>query len=219
MALLERADALLGQALDKDPNSMPIAHLVRGHTAFERGDYNASARHYRAALQCNAKRKRVPGAEGDVLNDSEIYNQLGLTYQKMEKHEAALKVWGEGIRALPRAFELWANAAALHANRGEYVKAMELYAEAVEIEPNSPSMINNIGWLSELQGNLHDAATYYRRAHELQAPNTHPQILTNIRNVEERLKLSTLQDPQAVSLGQKPAATEDGPAREKIRRA
>ena len=45
---------------------------------------------------------------------------------------------------------------------GEYSKAMQYYARAAELAPDNPSVVNNIGFLYEQQGDDVQAAVYYR---------------------------------------------------------
>lgn len=48
-------------------------------------------------------------------------------------------------------FEIWANAAALYADQGDSDKALGFYTRALAIQPNSPEVVNNLGYLFELQ--------------------------------------------------------------------
>jgi len=65
---------------------------------------------------------------------------------------------------------------------------MEYYSRALAIEPNSPELITNIGWLLELQGHLIEARAHYLKALELMKPHSHPQIVNNLKNIDVRIE-------------------------------
>ena len=75
---------------------------------------------------------------------------------------------------------------------GEETKAMDYYSRALILEPDSPELVTNIGWLLEVKGHLREAREHYMRAQELLLPHSHPQIDRNLKNVEVRI----MQDQQ-----------------------
>ena len=62
--------------------------------------------------------------------------------------------------------------------------AISYYNRAIKLQPNSPALIANIGWLTELQGKLEEARDNYIRSLDLLKPETHPQIMSNLQNVD-----------------------------------
>ena len=65
---------------------------------------------------------------------------------------------------------------------------MSFYSKALQMSPESPELITNIGWLLELKGHLMEARQHYVRALELLGEYPHPQIVNNLKNVEVRIE-------------------------------
>ena len=84
-------------------------------------------------------------------------------------------------------FELYANMAGMYADIGNYSIAMEYYDAALSMQPRAALVVNNLGYMHELMGNLDLAAQHYRRALELLLPERHYQIEVNLANLEKRM--------------------------------
>ena len=70
-------------------------------------------------------------------------------------------------------------------------KAQEFYSQALEIDPQRPELLNNIGWLLERKGGayLPEALDYYRKAAHALHPLINDQIEANIHNIQRKLNL------------------------------
>lgn len=67
----------------------------------------------------------------------------------------------------------------------DLTRASELASKAVELQPNSPAILDTYGWLLHMQDQSQEAVTYLERAHEL-APDTE-EIEQNLNTVKESL--------------------------------
>jgi len=97
-------------------------------------------------------------------------------------------MYEKGLVVNPDCFEILVNAGGLFTDTRDDDRAIAMYNKAIKLQPNSPALIANIGWLTELQGKLEEARESYIRSLDLLKPETHPQIISNLKNVEAKIK-------------------------------
>ena len=66
--------------------------------------------------------------------------------------------------------------------------------KAAEAAPESPLILNNYGYAAERIGRLTEAWQIYNKA--AMFPPPHPQVLTNLRNLKEKLQRTGLSSGQ-----------------------
>lgn len=78
---------------------------------------------------------------------------------------------------------------------GDIPGAKALYLRALSLQPNSPELLNNVGWLEEQTGggsrtSMEKAAALYARALELLDAGSpvREQVEINLKNVQKRLE-------------------------------
>ena len=64
-------------------------------------------------------------------------------------------------------------------------KALEMYHHALSLEPTSAALANNVGFVYERHGRLHEAMASYQ--HALAMLPDHAQIRTNVENMRKQL--------------------------------
>ena len=111
-------------------------------------------------------------------------------------------------------FELYANMAGMYADIGNYSVAMEYYNAALSMQPGAALVVNNLGYMHELMGNLDLAAQHYRRALELLLPERHYQIEVNLANLERRMADEEIKTEQSRMRAAERGAVDRGGSRE-----
>ena len=111
-----------------------------------------------------------------------------LVLRSLGKFDDAAEMYRLGLEANPDCFELVVNAGGLYGDLGLHEEAMAYYSKALQLNPESPELVTNIGWLLELKGHLVEARQHYVRALELLGDYPHPQIVSNLKNIEVRIE-------------------------------
>lgn len=180
-------ESLLAQAddhLDRGDPSLPLTAWARASVALDTHRHRDAVQYGRAAIDASnraadPKHKLAPGA---------AYNLLGLALRGVGDDQAALDAFDTGLGTEPTHFDLLANTASLHADLGNLDDAAALYDRALEQNPASPHVLNNFGYFHEYSLNdLHRALDLYTQARDRLLPDSHPQIDTNIANLNARL--------------------------------
>jgi len=194
---IERAESLRNQgkywldlALLQPDNLYPLAHHQRGYAAYEDEDYEAAVYHYQKAAEQNVEVLETKGPNASELVAFElIYNMLAISLQALNRIDEAEAVFHEALSYNPNSHECLANLASIQTSRGEYEIAQSNLMKAYSVQPNSAEIVNNLGWVSELSGDYETALASYTRALELMHPYRHPQIVTNLENLQKRMSM------------------------------
>lgn len=106
-----------------------------------------------------------------VLQDPltpEEHIDLGLSYEKLRKFDAALREYELAAATLPEAYLYMGNA---YFQQKNFSKAEKAYQKAIA-ETRNPAAYNNLAWLyHETNANLEEAETLSRKAVELSPGN------------------------------------------------
>lgn len=161
---LHNATAALGQSYSKNPNDKRIAT------------------NFAAALQMN----------GDADQSLAVMRKLAIAYAKdrdvLAAYGKALAANGQfeaALDAVRRAqtpeypdWKLVSAEAAILDQLGQKDEARQLYRKALELKPNEPSVLSNLGMSYVLAGDLRTAETYLRSA--AQQPNADSRVRQNL---------------------------------------
>jgi tetratricopeptide (TPR) repeat protein len=102
----------------------------------------------------------------------ELYYRLGRAYFGQGKMDFALIFLRQALALLPGNAKVSALLAITLDTSGQKEAAVRAYRAALDLDPNSPAVLNNLAFLlCEQGGNLDTALTYAKRAREL-APNS-----------------------------------------------
>jgi len=161
---LHNATAALGQSYAKNPNDKRIAT------------------NFAAALQM----------DGDADQSLAVMRKLAIAYPKdrdvLAAYGKALAANGQfeaALDAVRRAqtpeypdWRLVSAEAAILDQLGQKDQARQLYRKALELKPNEPSVLSNLGMSYVLEGDLRTAETYLRSA--AQQPNADSRVRQNL---------------------------------------
>ncbi|WP_171026145.1 tetratricopeptide repeat protein [Mesorhizobium comanense] len=161
---LHNATAALGQSYAKNPNDKRIAT------------------NFAAALQM----------DGDADQSLAVMRKLAIAYPKdrdvLAAYGKALAANGQfeaALDAVRRAqtpeypdWKLVSAEAAILDQLGQKDQARQLYRKALELKPNEPSVLSNLGMSYVLEGDLRTAETYLRSA--AQQPNADSRVRQNL---------------------------------------
>eukprot|EP00635_Sarcinochrysidales_sp_CCMP3193_P012345 CAMPEP_0118911112 /NCGR_PEP_ID=MMETSP1166-20130328/12950_1 /TAXON_ID=1104430 /ORGANISM="Chrysoreinhardia sp, Strain CCMP3193" /LENGTH=370 /DNA_ID=CAMNT_0006850589 /DNA_START=1340 /DNA_END=2452 /DNA_ORIENTATION=+ len=177
-----------GQHLLKGQSSLPLASCALASVAFDLGDYTrAGTLAERALIQLSAADNMR--AETGMARGS-MYNILGLAWRARGDDAAALGAFMAGLKLNPACFELLANAASLYADNGNDTQAVSHFELALRMEPMSAELISNYGYFYEQHDQFQSAFALYKQAQQTFWPARHPQIETNLLNLEKKLAIN-----------------------------
>ena len=173
------ADLLLQKALKNDPqniftlNNMGVAKEMEGESqaALQYYDEAAASKSDAAAVvTLNHAWRGKPVAEMAAQNEKNLRARME-TEQNPEIQVAQLNI--RGVSAL---------------NRNDFAAADQDFRKAYALDPNNAFAVNNIGYLSEVNGDQETAQFFYERAETIGGPKTKVGLAT--RRSAEGLKLS-----------------------------
>jgi Tfp pilus assembly protein PilF len=154
------------------------------------------------AINLNRQKRMEGDPENELILEENTFNAAALIYKQNGMLQEAVDHYEAGLDVNPDSFEILANLAALLTDAGEHEAAIVYFNRAAVIQPNSAELETNIGWLLELQGRLTEARDKYARALELMHPNSHPQIVNNLNNVNARIQLIRQAEAEAQMAGE-----------------
>jgi Flp pilus assembly protein TadD len=173
LGLVLKGDAVEGQkalsaAVGEDATLWRVWNAL-GQNWDNQKEWRRAEACYRKALEIN------PSA--DV-----VYNNLGMSYFMQAEYRKA-------IAQFNRAMQLNKKLDAARENRRLALAMLGRYDEAIEgVDPKEqPRVLNNIGYIAMLRGDLELARAYFQRAIEL-SPSYYKTAHDNLRRVEELIK-------------------------------
>jgi Flp pilus assembly protein TadD len=175
------ADLLLQKALKTDPNNIFTLNNLGVAKEME-GESQEALRYYDSASAINSDAAAVvtlnrswrgkPVAQLAAQNARNLRTRLE-TQMTLELQLAELNT--RGVSAI---------------NRNELKSAEQDFLKAYQLDPNNAFANNNIGYLSEIQGDRETAQFFYDRAQELTGSNTPVGLAT--RSSAEGLRLGAV---------------------------
>jgi Flp pilus assembly protein TadD len=144
-----KAKQYLEQALARDPNRWQ-AHNGLGVIADLARQFPAAAAHYQQAL-------RIKPDQPMVLNN------LGYSHYLRGDKESAQQYLEQAIRYDPRYQRAWENLGLVYTRGGDYPAAKAAFMQSM----TEPQALNNIGYISMLEGQCDKAEGFFRQAIDL----------------------------------------------------
>lgn len=157
---------LLAPVVKADAMGQVSAALQAGIRAAEKEDWPRAIRHFRRALEIH------PGDE-DALED--LAHALELTGDE----EGALGCYAQLVQLYPKTVLPRNRAAMLLARRGHVQAALKQWSESLDIQPDQPDVLTNLGSLAYQSGDRDRARAYWQRALAL-APDS-PVLKNNLQ--------------------------------------
>lgn len=195
------AETLLRETLKADPaNPFTLNNL--GVALETEGDLDAASRCYSQAARIHSQEPVIvtlsPSARGrpvsEVAADSAKHLSERMRSESVQARAAQLNL--RGVSAV---------------NRNNWPDAERDFRQAYALDPNSAFSLNNIGYVSEKDGDLETAQFFYEKAQRAGAADTHVHIAT--RRSAEGLKVSEVANESEQKAGQR--LTEDVELRRK----
>jgi tetratricopeptide (TPR) repeat protein len=141
-----------------------FGHDSPGHAidmVLARAQLLASLERYEEALESYDRYVAYrPDDESAMLGRAELLLRMDRLDDAIEQYRAAAKRWPES------ALSLNALGYTLADRTGEYREAEKLIRKALEYEPDSPAIIDSLGWVLFKQGNYEEALAELQRAYE-----------------------------------------------------
>ncbi len=137
-------------AVAPDAPQSQIDAAAEAAKAFETGDYDASVRYFRAAI------------EADPMN-SKLHNNLGLAFLKKELYSSAEDEYKKALEYDTSCSECFNNLGMLKSLLGESVEAKKYLEKAISLSSAYPDPYFNLAVLSEKEGDFSSAIKYYRQ--------------------------------------------------------
>jgi len=147
---LTHAEECYWQVLEKEPDNAEALHLL-GVAANQKGDYSASARLIKAAIQ------RSPGV-------SRYHGNLGNTYQLQGALTEAIESYKRALRLEASNHGFRHSLACALARQGNLAEAEETFRRLLEAKPDFADAHYNFGGLASRLGKRDLAEACYRRA-------------------------------------------------------
>jgi Flp pilus assembly protein TadD len=163
------ADLLLQQALALDPrNTFTLNNM--GVAKEARGDYDEALTYYKAAA------------------DSQSSERVIVTLNRAWRGKPVSEMAADSARKLRERMQSAATAqarAALFAvrgvsatNRNDWLDARQDFLQSYSLDPDSAFSLNNVGYLSEMDGDLETAQFFYARARKAEDANVRVGLAT-----------------------------------------
>jgi len=193
MSLLARgrtqeAEAILQRTLAVDPKN-PFTLNNLGYTMEAEGELEAALRYYSQAANVHSSEKIVvtpdPESRGKEIssvaaNNAKAVRQRLTREQSVADRVARLNL--QGVSAL---------------NRNDVDSARRYFLEAYRLDPSNSFSLNNMGYVSELQGDQETADEFYAAAKQAQGSN-------------ERVTLANHHEMQGLPLSQVASSNDEG---------
>ena len=157
-------------------------HLLRGRSAYQAGQFDVAAEHFRSAIEVN------PDSVAAHVNLGSALGRLGDVEGAMAEYRRALEIAPANTTARY-------NLGALLRQRGELAAALEEFKTAALYAPEDGGIRFQLAEALRLNGLVNDALLHYRQAAELEPPGEmarfrEAQILANQgRYAEARTRL------------------------------
>ena len=174
------ADLLLQQALKMEPNN-PFSLNNMGFAKEKEGELEEAIRSYSKAAQTGSREPVVVTVNKEWRGRA-ISEVAGENAEKARKELAKANNIDDQVARL--------NLRGVSAmNRNDHKAAREYFQQAYKLDPRNSFTINNMGYLSELEGDKETASSYYEQAQ-------------NARRSRARVAVSTRPEAEGKAVGQ-----------------
>ena len=110
----------------------------------------------------------------------EALYDLALTLEKLNLKDEAIEAYDRLLAIDDKFFNGWYNRGRLKLLKGDYVKAIEDFNQALVVEPISANVVNEIGVAHFRQGKYEEAYADFERAYDL---NDRNEVVIDNRNL------------------------------------
>lgn len=173
------------------------------------GDYNEAKSNWKQILDTFSENEWNK-TEQDILENSEIYFNLGLTLYNLEEYDECIKNYNMVTELNPNSALAYNNLGLSLEKLGRYIESIKKYEKALEIDPNFAPAYNNLGFSLYKLGRYKEAIEKYKKAIKIDtnfalAYNNLGFSLYKSRNyfsfieVEEKFKKAVEIDPNFAS--------------------
>ncbi|MEE9347881.1 MAG: tetratricopeptide repeat protein [Robiginitomaculum sp.] len=107
--------------------------------------------------------------------DTNLIAEYAASLIALEHGKDAIAPLSTALRSAPNMSRLWSLLGAAHDQIGQYGKAREHYGRALQLSPNAPSVLANVGLSYALEGDARTAEIWLRRAAQ------NPQASASVR--------------------------------------
>jgi len=184
------AEALLQSALAKDPHN-PFTLNDLGVAKELEGDLPSALKYYQAAANTNSSQPVVVtynhGWQGKPVSEMAANNieRLNARIRTQSSAERAATLNVAGVMAV---------------NRNDWRDADEDFRQAFALDPSSAFSINNVGYLSEMNGDPETAQFYYQKAQQAMGARARVGLATDASAEGEKvLDVSAYSDKKMTS--------------------
>lgn len=183
------ADVFLKKVLDKDPNNVFTLNNMGVAKEME-GDSQAALKYYDQAATAHSDAAAVVTLNhawrGKPASEMAAQNARSLRNRMAKQESAGFRVAElniQGVSAL---------------NRNDPTAADQAFRRAYALDPNNAFAVNNIGYLSEIEGDRETAQFFYDKAHAIAGPNAKVGLATRHSAEGEKLSQVTSQNDTKV---------------------
>jgi energy-converting hydrogenase Eha subunit A len=145
---------LWGHIIEKEPERVPFAYLLRGRAYENDGQYDKAVADYTKAIALNPF-------------FTEAYNNLGVIYGKARLYEEAIEIFNRSISFDPGRATTYSNRGRSYFHIGQYDKALEDLNKAIALDNTFAAAYVNRGELYYKMGSNVQAAADFQRACDL----------------------------------------------------
>ena len=170
------ADEILGEALKLEPGN-PFTLNNMGYAKEVQGELEAALGYYRAAAQRRSDETVIVAVEKDWRGKS-----ISEVAQQNADKVRELMGDADSAEARVRRFNLRGVSAL---NRNDSRTARTYFEQAYQLNPNDPFTLNNMGFVSELDGDKESAEFFYAKAREHQRADARVDVASR-REAEGR---------------------------------
>jgi Flp pilus assembly protein TadD len=183
------ADLLLQQALALDPRNTFTLNNI-GVAKESRGDYDEALTYYKAAAESQSSERVIV-----TLNRA----WRGKPVSEMAANSARrLRERMQSAATAQARAALFAVRGVSATNRNDWLAARQDFLQSYSLDPDSAFSLNNVGYLSEMDGDLETAQFFYARARKAEDANVRVGLATRRSAEGKRLFAVAVDSDQKV---------------------
>ncbi len=115
--------------------------------------------------------KQVKKWDRKSLKDAEVYNDQGIAYYYLKKHQQAIKDYTQTIKLNPQDAKAFYNRGNAYKNLKDYQQAIKDYTQAIKLNPKDTDAYASRGIVSHKLGNYTAALSDYQKVLTLNETN------------------------------------------------
>ena len=143
-----------------------IQFIYAGHSAVERGDYEAAGAKYDAAIHCRL----------DNRNLAIAYCGRGIACERKKQFDRAIQDLNESIRRFPFFSQAFVYRGDAFESKGDLNRAVADYSKAIDLDPNQAYSLLHRGEILLKRGQIEDALRDFDEAVRADPMNAQPLV-------------------------------------------